>query len=245
MSASNRAARITKLHKSLKKHYQPIKPATERSVLECLVFACCLEDEAYDKAEEAFARLAENFYDWNEVRVTTVMELGEEMSCLNDPESAAKRVKLALHAVFETHYTFDIDFLRKENLGKALQKLDNFGQLTKFTIAYTAQHGLGGHSIPCGDSTLAIFYILGIIDEKEMSKRQVPGLERAIPKNHGIEFASLIHQLAAALHKSPFGTRQRNIILEIDPSAKERLPKRTSAKKAKAKTAKKAAAKKD
>jgi hypothetical protein len=70
------------------------------------------------------------------------------------------------------------------------------------------------------------------ITEAEYEKHVVPGLERAIPKNKGVEFGSLLHQLAAELVASPYGPTARGILLEIDPEAKQRLPKRPAKKSA-------------
>ena len=72
--------------------------------------------------------------------------------------------------------------------------------------------------------------MLGIISDAEVEKKQVPGLERAIPKNKGIEFASLLHQFAAECLASHFGTRAKSILQEIEPSAKDRIPKRQTKK---------------
>jgi hypothetical protein len=48
-------------------------------------------------------------------------------------------------------------------------------------------------------------------------------MERAIPKNKGEEFFSLLHQLGIDLTSSPQSTRVKGILAEIDPEAKERL----------------------
>ena len=226
MSASNRAAALTKLHKQLKKLYTPVTPPKDRTVLEHLIYACVHENSAAEPADEAFARLQEIYYDWNEVRVTTVVELSEELNCLKKPAEAAHRVRNTLNAVFETHYAWDLEFLKKENLGKALQKLDNYAAVSPYALSYLAQHGLGGHSIPLDDGAMMVFYALGYIAEKELKSYKVTGLERAIPKNKGIEFASLIHQIGADLYNTPFGTDIRNKITKLDPTAKDRLPKR-------------------
>ena len=61
----------------------------DRTVMEHLLFACCLEDARYEAAEEAFAALKHTFFDWNEVRVTSISELSEVMACLPDPRAAA------------------------------------------------------------------------------------------------------------------------------------------------------------
>lgn len=234
MSASNRAAIINKLSKVLKKHFQPVKPPSDRTVLEHLLYACCLENADFEQADEAFARLQESYFDWNEVRVTTVAELTESMGCLPDPAAAAMRLKSALHAVFEGQYSFDLDFLRKENLGKAVSRLEGYKGVTPFVVAYVSQNGLNGHAIPIDAAAISLASVIDLITEKEAEKGVVPGLERAIPKTKGVEFASLFHKLAVEYHNGPFKPEVRKIVLEIDPDAKDRFPKRGGKKTAEA-----------
>ena len=243
MSAKNRAELIVKLYKAVKKDFQPISPPSNRTVIDHAIYACCLENSTAEEADESLAKLQENYFDWNEVRVTTDRELATTVKSLTDPLKAATRVKKMLYGIFETYYQFDLEFLKKENLGKAVQSFDKMVGVTPFAISYISQHGLGGHSIPTDKALLDLMYVLGIISEDEAAKGKVPGLERAIPKAKGMEFSSLVHQLAVAFHKTPFSNSVRNQILKIDSSAKDRFPKRGGKKKEEAKPSKKAAAK--
>ncbi len=231
MSAKNRADLITKLHKFVKKEYQVITPPSNRSVLEHMIYGCCLENSTFDAADDAFARLQENYFDWNEVRVTTVAELAESCRNLSDPTAAAKSLKKTLHGIFEHYYQFDLDFLKKENLSKAVQTFQKFNGVSQFVVSYVAQNGLGGHSIPLDHSLMRLFYVLGIVTEEESKKERVPGLERTIAKAKGAEFSILAHQLAVAFNSAPFSTAIRAMILKINGDAKERFPKRASRKK--------------
>ncbi len=227
MSAStNRADLINKLFKVARKHYDAIKPPADRQVLEHLLYACCLEDSDYEAADEVFARLQQDFLNWNEVRVTTVTELADVMKKLHDPRAAALRFRQTLHGMFEAHYQFDLDFLKKENLGKAVQTIERYRGSTPFTVSYTAQAGLAGHSIPVDDALLLLLYVIGVISESEMQKRKIPGLSRVIPKAKGVEFGSVVHQLAVSFYRSKFNKNVREIILQIAPDAKDRFPKR-------------------
>ena len=70
---------VPKLHKVLKGHYKPVVANTGRSMLEQVLFACCLENAQHDAAEKAFSRLLEGYFDLNEIRVTTVAELAETL----------------------------------------------------------------------------------------------------------------------------------------------------------------------
>jgi endonuclease III len=231
MSAKNRADLITKLHKFVKKEYQVITPPSNRSVLEHMIYGCCLENSNFDAADDAFAKLQENYFDWNEVRVTTVAELAESCRNLSDPTAAARSLKKTLHGIFEHYYQFDLDFLKKENLSKAVQTFQKFNGVSQFVVSYVAQNGLGGHSIPLDHSLMRLFYVLGIVTEDESKKDRVPGLERTIAKAKGAEFSILAHQLAVAFNSAPFSTALRAKILKVNRGAKERFPKRASRKK--------------
>jgi endonuclease-3 len=226
MTSASRSAIFAKIHKVLKKHYKPFAPPAERTVLEHLLFACVLEDARYEPAEEAFAALKHTFFDWNEVRVTSISELSEVMAALPDPRAAANRVKRVLHAVFEELYCFDLEEKRKKALGPNVKWLEKMDGTSRFVVSYVVQAALDGHSIPVDAGTMAVFRVLNLATEKEAVAGEVPGLDRAIAKSKGPEFGSLIHQLGADYSANPFSPQVREIILAIDPEAVERFPQR-------------------
>lgn len=228
--AKNRATQIAKTYKILKKHFTPVA-TPERTVLEHLIYGCCLENAPFDKADAAFKRIHTAAFDWNEVRVTAVSELAEYMVGYAEPKRSASNLRKVLHNVFETHYSFELDHLRKQNLGKTTKELEEHDGMTPFILGYFVQNALGGHSIPMDRGALDVLFIADVIDEKERAKESVPGLERAISKKQGVEFSSLLHQLGAILVATPFSTTARDILLEINPGGKDRLPKRKSKKK--------------
>lgn len=225
MANTNRASLLSKLHKVLRKHFKPIYPA-ERGALEQLLFACCLEDARYDAAEQAFAAVSTAFFDWNEVRVSTVKELAEVMRNLPNPSAAATRLKQTLQSAFEATYAFDLEAMKKQNLGQAVQRLKKFSGTSSFTVGHVTQTALGGHAIPLDRGALDVLFIVGAATEAEVKSAEVTGLERAIPKNKGAEFASLLHQLGAELVMGPYSPNVHKILLEVSADAKDRLPKR-------------------
>ncbi|HRF02291.1 MAG TPA: hypothetical protein PLI18_17380 [Pirellulaceae bacterium] len=229
MAAVNRNDLIAKVQKVARKHFQPTKSPGDRSVFETLIFGCCLENATNELAEEAFARLQENYYDWNEVRVTTVPELAESMVGYVDPQASAARVKRSLHAIFETHYAFDLEPLRKENLGKAIERLKAYKGVTDFVASYVAQTALGGHVIPLDEAMLKLFAILDLAGPKDIAASTVPGLERAVPKAKGSEFFGTVHQLAVQWFAAQNSTKTWAIIAEIDPEARTRHNQATKA----------------
>ena len=200
---SNRAAKYELLHKSLKKHFKPIPEVGERTVLEHLIYACCLEEAKAEQADEAFAKLQQAYFDWNEVRVTTVIELGEALTSLPNPAQAGHRIKRCLQSLFEARYQYDIEDMKKANLGKATDELTAWKGVSSFILNYVSQNALGGHAIPADALTLECLVNAEIITEAEAEKKSLPGIERAIPKSKGCEFASLLHQFSVEFHSTP------------------------------------------
>lgn len=230
MASTNRTARLTKLYRVLKKHYKPVSPTADRPVLEQLLFASCLANTPYQKAEEAFACLGSGFFDWNEIRVSTVKELAEVLDMLPDSGEAASNVKRILQSVFESTYSFDLENIHKKNLGQAIARLQRFDGTTPFSVSFAIQNSLGGHAIPVDRGALGALAVLDLVTERDMKAGVVPGLERAIAKNKGVEFASLLHQLSADFAANPYSPSLHKILLQANPSAKSRLPRRPTKK---------------
>jgi hypothetical protein len=169
-----------------------------------------------------------DYYDWNEVRVSTVRELADVCKPLNDPNEAATRIKRVLQSVFETHYSFDLEPLKKQNIGVAVKTIEKYNGSSPFVVAWVTQQALGGHSIPTNQGLLESLRIVGVITDAEAAKGVVPGLERTVPKSKGFEMGSQLHQLGIEMHRSPYGPTIRKLLVEIEPAAKDRLPKRPS-----------------
>jgi endonuclease-3 len=226
MPALNRASLIAKTHKVLKQHYDVHKPEKDYPLLEQLLFACCLENAPFALAEKVYHRLTSNFFDWNEVRVSTVNELAEVMKDLPEPSVAASNLKKVLQGVFESTYSFDLEPLKKQNISQGIKRLQSIEGVTPFVQAFAVQRGLDGHSIPLDRGALEVLMILGIATPPEAAAGQVTGLERAIPKNKGVEFGDLLHQLGADYVATPHSPNVKKIFTAINPQAV--IPKRTA-----------------
>jgi endonuclease III len=228
MATPNRAALIGRTLKVLRKHFKPVPPVKDRTLLEQLLFACLLEDSPSETAEQVFASLKRDYFDWNEVRVSTIRELSEVLKPLVHSSAAAARLKQTLHSVFESVYQFDIETLKKQNIGQTVKQLEKYNGTSPFVVSYVTQMALGGHAIPINHGALVALHTVGVISDDEFAKGVVPGLERAVPKSKGVEVGSLMHQLGVEVGRSPYGPNARKLMLEIDPNCKDRLPKRAT-----------------
>jgi endonuclease-3 len=226
MAAPSRSTLIAQTHKVLKRHYQPIAPDNSRSILEHVIYGLLLENAPYAAADGVMASLRETYFDWNEVRVAAVSDLTEQLKRLPSPAVTATSLRDVLQAVFDATFSFDLEALRKENLGKAMERLQRFRGSRPFMVSYAVQAGLGGHAIPLDRGAMEVFALLGVIARAERDSGAVPGLERTIPKNKGIDFGSLLHQLSADYVANPYAPSVHKVLLEISPAVKDRLPKR-------------------
>ena len=228
---SNRAAKYEQLYKALKKHFKAFPEPGERTVLEHLIYACCLDDAKSEQADEAFAKLQQAYFDWNEVRVTTVIELGEALSSLPNATQAGHRIKRCLQSLFETRYQYDIEDMKKANLSKATEEITAWKGVSPFVLNYVSQNALGGHAIPADSHTLEVLVQCEILTQAEADKKSLPGVERAIPKTKGFEFGSLLHQFAVEFQQSPKNAGVVAVFKELGVTPKAKAVEKPAPKK--------------
>ena len=192
MAATNRSDKVKLLVKMLQKRYKHFPKYAERNLLECLMFAACLENATFDAAESAYSVLEHHYIDWNELRVSTPQEIADTLPMLPKPFEAGERIKKTLQWVFETTYMFDLEDYRKKTIGQTIEYLDSIPSSTQFMANYLVQVGLGGHHIPVDEAALRILRRLDLTKVNN-GREEVPGLERIVTKGKSIEFATLIH----------------------------------------------------
>ena len=229
MATLNRAALLTKLHKALRQQFKPL-PDDQRPLMEQLLYAACLENTTYETADAAYAHLRQIYFDWNEIRVSTVIELAEVLKALPHAPAAAANIKRILQNIFESTYSFDLEALKKQNIGAGIQRLEKMEGTSPFIVSYVTQHALGGHSIPLDRAALALLKTVGVIDDGEAAAGKVTGLERTIPKNKGIEFGCLLHSAAAEFYHNVQSPEVKKTLLAVAPGLKDRWPKRSPKK---------------
>lgn len=219
MANPQRAAQLAKLHKVLKSNYKPFPFDHKRPLLEMAVFAALLENSPFEQAEQIFASLLQKYFDWNEVRVSTITELGESLAPLFDSPARATQLKKVLQGIFEAKYTFDIEILKKQNLGAAVKDLQTMTGASSFIVNFVAQNSLGGHAIGLDRGAWEILVITGIATPQEAATGDLSGLERTIPKNKGVEFFTLLHQAGAEYLQNPNAPTARKLITSVNSAA--------------------------
>jgi endonuclease-3 len=193
----NKQDLFDRIQKLLLKKY-PAPPAPEpRPVMDELLYALCREGATTAQADAAFARLKEDFYDWNEIRVSTVAEVAQAMRGLPDAGTKAKRLIEFLQEFFEGDYTFSMDGMEKKGLKQAAKQLGRYQGVTDFAVAWVLQRCLSGHAVPLDDPGLRVLRRLKLIDDSDDVESLRGTVEHYVSKSAGYDFTEAIAELAA------------------------------------------------
>jgi endonuclease III len=170
-------------------------PVAQVRVLEQFLYGICREDSTPEMANQAYTRLHTDFYDWNEVRVSSVREIEDAMIGLSDPQARAERVIAFLQDVFESTFSFDLEAIQKKGMKHAAKELKGLKAANDYVVAWVVQRTLGGHAIPVDASTLRTARRLGLIEAEDPESAR-SSLEHLVPKSKGIQFTDAISILA-------------------------------------------------
>jgi endonuclease III len=169
-----------------------------RPVLEQFIYGICREGATAEEADKAFRNLRHRFFDWNEVRVSSIRELEEAFAGMPDSELRAQRLVSFLQEVFETTFSFDLEGLHKKGLKQAAKQLSRYQAANDYVGAWVIQQALGGHAIPLDEPTLRTVKRLGLVDDDEDDAETVrASLEHLVPKARGASFVELISTVAS------------------------------------------------
>ncbi len=197
MATQSKSQFLTDVHAHLKRRYKPKldRSAGRMSILEAVVYGICHEDTTREQANQALSRFKDHFFDWNEVRVSPIAEVQETLADIPDPNGRAQRIRRFLRQLFHKTYGFTLEPLTKKPLKEALKALHEYEAFSSdYVTATVIQQALGGHAIPVDASTRRALERLGIAEPALPALRAV--LERAVPKNRGIEFLEVLEELA-------------------------------------------------
>lgn len=197
MATQSKTQLLTNIHALLKKRYKPRSDpnASRLSVLKAVVYGICHEDTTREQANQALSRFEDEFFDWNELRVSSVDEIQETLAGIPDPEERARRIRRFLRQLFNRTYGFTLDALAKKPLKDALKVLQTYDAFASdYVTATVIQQALGGHAIPIDKPAHRVLERVGISEAEVPALRAI--LERAVPKNRGVEFLDLIEDVA-------------------------------------------------
>ena len=181
---------------ALRKRYKDPVPKNSLPVLETMIFAACLENSSYDHAASAYARLNDDFFDLNEIRVSSIAELEAALPRLSEPEWRALRIRNILQYVFEKNYEFEFEALRRKTLdlaGKQLKRIPNIGPFIRY---HTLQVMLGSHLVPLDDTMFDALVWMGLCPRDSSPEQESEAVKSAVRKADVPLFCHLVRCVA-------------------------------------------------
>ena len=209
MTTAQKSRDVQKIISQLKKKYDVPGRREALPVLEQFILAILADGATTAQVETVFERLKKNYFDWNEVRVSAIVELQDQLAGLPDPEQRAARLKGALKFIFETTYGFDLEQIKKIPMKELSVKFGRMPGVSEYLIHRVIRDGLGGTAMPLDSSAVRVLTRVEIIDEKTSAQTLSASLARQIPRNRSFEFCHLLSELAA------------DVCLEVEPRCKQ------------------------
>lgn len=187
-SAKSKVISIPQLVEEIRKLFPDTLEMPRLPILECVLLAILRENHPLASALKALNHLRsrDNFFDWNEVRVSDLKEIQSYLSDYPDSEARAKAIKRFLKDLFRHNYKFEVEGIAKKTWKEAKDDLANYVALTNdHHLAHVQVLTFGGHAFPVDNRLLILFQRLGLVElsaepssirgllEKNISKAQI------------------------------------------------------------------------
>lgn len=243
MATQNKAQFLSEIHGLLKSRYAPEPSQPRLTILEAVVYGICHEGTTREQANQALSRFKDEFFDWNEVRVSTLEEIQEVLAGLPDAADRARRIRRFLRQLFEKTYGFSLDPLLKKPLKESVRALQDYEALrSDYVLATVISHALGGHAISLDQPMKRALDRLGFSEADADLPTLRATLERGIPKNRGHEFMDVMEDLTHDVCVEEHPICGRCALQTLCPFGKDRGHQMTSVAKSPTRRAPKAAA---
>lgn len=194
--ASDKVQACKKLTSILQKQYGKSVPKLKHPVLETMLFAVCLEDNSWEKAEAGFDKLLRSYFDLNEIRVSSVGEIESTLSDLKNADWKGLRIRSILRFVFESTYTFDFEKLGRLTLESAQKRLKKIDYLSPFVGNFTLQQILGSHVVCLDHICHRTAIHLGIVPPDSSIEEATEFLKSGVKKADAFAFTCLLRNMA-------------------------------------------------
>lgn len=260
LKASDRQKLCSQIMTTLKKEYKIKPPKPAPTVVEDLLYGICLENIDQAAADECYEKMLNTFFDFNEMRVSSIAEITDSLGGVPEAEAKAMMVKDVLHRVYEQEYSFEWESLRKVKIDQVETTLKEVPSLTPYVINYCLMTAMGNHAMPMDEKMTKVAAWFGLIPEGASSSEASDAFKSAVKKADCPLFCTLWHALCvdekyAKLFEAPLEdidpTKAPSVLKDVlsgklKPAKPKPVAKKTTkkaAKKATTSTTKKSAKK--
>jgi endonuclease III len=170
-------ARETRLKQALqraeKRYGKTVQPKKTYSPADFLLFLLLTRNHPREIAERTFHALKNDFVDWNEVRVSSVREIGLSMK-MKDPaakEAEARAIRDCLTQIFRKKNNLSLGFLRETDFERGVKTLASLDGVDLTTSVQVALHVDEVPGIQCLPQVLRVSRRIGLVEKRAGAAR--------------------------------------------------------------------------
>ncbi len=190
MKASDKVSQVVKKVLRGEKARNASIAAYPDSILETVIFHRLHHATSADKALKSFERLITEFVDWNEIRVSTIQEIREQLPSGANSLDTAVFIKDYLEFVHRERQCMDLEFLIEQNLSDIRRFLKQVRGIDASTIDLLV-HRCKGHPIfPLNPLMETILVTAGLAKQQDTRDRKAKSVfemlvsESVLPFHH-------------------------------------------------------------
>ena len=143
------AKRVKRLFSRLRQEYGTVQLPDPSDPIDALVLGLLSRETPQSNASRAVESLFQVMVDYNEMRVSTIAEIRQQIqSHVPNASKRADAIRRALNAVYRKQHRICLESLRKLGRREARQYLEKLDGVDAHAAAYVILWSLGGHAVP-------------------------------------------------------------------------------------------------
>ena len=143
--------------------------------------------------ERALNAILSEMVDWNDIRVSDVVEVAAAMrSAVTDGRARCRRLLNALQALYDREHCLSLDKLRAKGRREARQYLETLPGVDEYATASVLLWSLGAHGIPVHDKLLEALRAANLVHPDATRAEVQAFLERHISASEAKAFCLIM-----------------------------------------------------
>lgn len=199
--------RFRNLLKSLSRRHKPFPIHHSKSSTEHLVYVILAQRNPERRAAGAMRDIKAQFAGWNEVRVSSVLEIADVLRAHNvlNPLQKAEWIIRALGRTFSDQHKFKLDDLSRDDADETRVYMTRKLGLPPHVVADYLFSAFGYNRIPVDDSAGRLLQRLGYVDAKHEYPKLEKTLSEGLTSREAAEAYRLLEAFASetCLEKDP------------------------------------------
>jgi endonuclease-3 len=162
------------------KHWTRTRGDYPSQILDLIIFHKLHSAMAADLALKSYRQLREKFVDWNEVRISSVREIQEELAGAPDSLQLAVFIKDLLEFVHRERQDVSLEFLAEQNLGDIRRYLKQVRGLDSATVGLILRLKKEHPVFPLNHAMESVLERLGLLRREATKDRKEKALNELV-----------------------------------------------------------------